>query len=163
MYKKNPLLEMRFSYFKEEFFDKRKDGTELLNPKVWHDQLGYKYKKLSSENPVVKDIDKIINSNFSSEGDRFTVQRILKRIDTKRNMYIVEFGYGLNGGSPNEDVSSFDDKWVWYVQQIAKALKLLSRNGYMRPKLMWIEDPKHSDCYSCYCEFEGKNSKPTEI
>ena len=153
------LNEMRISYFKEEFSDKPELSEKCKETGIWHDQLDFKYKSVKASDPVFKDVDRIIKKNFS-EHDKFHLSRMWKRLDCSEDYYIAEFGYGYNGGSPYSIPKMFNVKWIWYVYQIGKALAALHEEGYFRPSLQWIEDPKHSDVYSCYCEFRGK--KETE-
>ena len=155
------LNEMRISFFKEEFYDDPKLSERCKKTKVWHDHLDYKYKCVPASDPVFKDVDRIIKKNFS-EHDRFHLCDLYKRIDTKTDNYIAEFSYGYNGGCPYNIPKMFDVKWIWYVYQIGKALSALHEEGYLHPSLEWIEDPKHSDVYSCYCEFKGKNEAKKE-
>lgn len=155
------LNETRISYFKEEFYDDPKLSEKCKETKIWHDHLNHKYKIVKASDPVFKDVDRIIKKNFS-EHDKFHLCNMWKRVDCETDSYVAEFGYGYNGGCPFGIPKMFNVKWIWYVYQIGKALAALNEEGYFQPALQWIEDPKHSDVYSCYCEFDGKKEAEKE-
>lgn len=160
MYKINPLLlELRLSYFREEFDSK---SEKDYDKKHMHDMLDHKVTLLPENNKIVIDLKNLIKKTFK-EDDRISVQRVFKR-DGGCGDHIVEFAYGLNGGTPKDVINGskvseeelFDQKWIHYVKQISYIMQTMYNHGYNRPSLVWIEDPSHSDCYSCYISFYDK-------
>jgi len=157
MYQKNPLLfEARLSYFKDEF---NAESDKDYDEKHMHDMLDHKVELLPETNELYNDLKKLSEELFPylSDHDGLSVQRVFKIVD-KSGDHIVEFAYGCNGGIPKEldddKEKAFDQKWIHYVKQIHMMMQSMYDHGYVRPALVWIEDPNHSDCYSCYIKFK---------
>ena len=163
-YQRNPLLEVcRFSFFKEELFDDPKNGND--KPKIKHDILNHSIKEISQDSKLFKKFEEMCRKTFpvKKKDDRkyFWPQRLVKRTDVD-DEYFVEMSFGYNGGMPEvecDDDKNFDHKWIHYVKQIALFMETMYSNRFAFPRLVWLEDPDHSDVYSCYIRFSMKKPK----
>lgn len=152
--KYNFLLENRFSFIKEELFD-----GDYKAKKV-HDIMDHELTKLSDDHKYFKHLEKLCNKLYPKieiYPRRFYPVRMFRRGMYDSCDYVVEFAFGLNGGTPKN--IEFDDKWIYYLGQIKNVMSHMSKCGYIRPRMVWLEDPDHSDVYSCYITFKRKESK----
>lgn len=148
-----------------ESFTKDEDGhcKPFNNGNIFTDTASHFHWKLHTNDGFepLEDMRRIIKESGLS-AHRFSIHGVFEELHESEyndGRLMVQLYYGLNGGSPYGDKSKFDDKWIWYVNQISHIMMLLSHFGYNRPMLHYIDDPRRSDVYTAYIGCQRKEEE----